>query len=215
MRPDRAERRVQAPGRGLGALRRRGVFPAVPALFLGLGVAACNAILGNVQPTLDDSLSLIDAAPGPDAPSLPDRDDHLGDVVVIPEAGADASGDADAGPRQPDPSCVATSGQVSNNAVKKVEMDTTPTPTRTATTVTAAFSIYGDNALSNVRLDFCTADGLKSNVGGGINFLGGGGAVTRHWQTKNPATLPLGLAQAQVWSDDPPVLRYITTLDLR
>ncbi len=184
-------------------------------MLLGAGVAACNAILGNVEPTLDDSLTLVDAAPGPDAATLADRDNRLGDVIVLPESGADADADADAGPRQPDPTCLATNGQVNANAVRKVEMDTSPTPTRTATTITAAFSVYGDNALSSVRLDFCTADGLKSNVGGGINFLGGGGAVTRHWQTKSPATLPLGLAQAQVWSEDPPVLRYITTMDLR
>ncbi|MBL8608348.1 MAG: hypothetical protein JNL38_13575 [Myxococcales bacterium] len=180
---------------------------------LAITVGACNAILGNVEPTLDDSF-------GSSEPSRPDagvdagRSIRLEDAAIV-DVGTPPDSAAEAGPRGPDPKCVASSASVSPNAVRRVEIDATPTPVKTPSTIAALFSVYGDNALSNVRLDFCTSEGAKTNIGGGTTFLGGGGAVTRRWQTKNVATLPTGMAQAQVYSDDPPVLRYIANVDLR
>ena len=114
----------------------------------------------------------------------------------------------------PDPGCLKTNGAVTPNAVRRVEIDKSPAPVITTTTVTASFTIFGDNALSNVHLDFCTHDGLKADIGGGTNFLGGGGAVTRQWQTKNVTAVPVGRVQAQVYSDDPPTLRHLSNIDL-
>lgn len=177
-----------------------------------MGVGACNAILGNVEPTLDDSLGA--EPPRADGAADVGRSIRLDDAAIV-DVGVGIDAEAEAGPRGPDPKCVASSASVSPNAVRRVEIDPSPTPVKTATTIAALFSVYGDNALSNVRLDFCTSEGAKTNVGGGTTFLGGGGAVTRRWQTKSVATLPSGIAQAQVYSDDPPVLRYVANVDLR
>lgn len=188
------------------------------ALVAVVHAAACNSLLGNEELTLDDVVGRVDGGgseidSGLDSGEL-HRIDNPVDASATDSTTSVPDANVDAGLRMPDATCLKTSGMVSSNAVRKVEKDTSPAPVVTPTTVTASFTIYGDNALSNVHLDFCTPDGLKADVGGGTNFLGGGGAVTRRWQTKAVTAVPVGRVQAQVYSDDPPVLRYLTTIDL-
>lgn len=178
---------------------------------------ACNAILGNERRTLDEDLALTDAPARADGGQNPVGPDPEGGTT-LPADDAAPPGDsgADAAPlRQPQAACLkSTSPQ---DAVKKVELDLSPTPVRSGDglTVSAYFTVYGDNALTNIRLDFCTPDGAKVDPGGGFNYLGGGGAVTRRWQTKNPVGLPLGRSQAQVIADGSPSLKLVWDIDVR
>jgi len=204
--------------RPLGARSNVRRLVRLAALAAVVHAAACNSVLGNEERTLDDLIGKVDAGgsasdSGVDSGEL-HRIDNPVDASATDATTSVPDANVDAGLRMPDASCLKTSGMVSSNAVRKVEKDTSPVPVVTPTTVTASFTIHGDNALSNVHLDFCTPDGLKADVGGGTNFLGGGGAVTRRWQTKAVTTVPVGRVQAQVYSDDPPVLRYLTNIDL-
>jgi hypothetical protein len=174
-----------------------------------VGVGACNQVLGieDVTVGLDGELAQPDRRDSGTSSAEASTD------VVVPlppaDAGSDAGYDAgfDAGPRPPDPGCLkATNPQ---DAVKRVELDTSPAPVSDATTTSGFYSIYGDNALTNVHLDFCTPEGASIDVGGGFNYLGGGGAVTRRWQTKNAVKLPKGRNQAQVRADGSPSLKLV------
>jgi len=180
-------------------------------------VLACNAILGNEKRTLDEDLALKNDPPRPDGgqtPTTPNPTSDGGSTIPDEDAAPTDSG-VDAAPlRMPDASCVKST--TPKDAVKKVEMDLSPTPVRNGDlTVSAYYTIYGDNALTNVRLDFCTPDGAKVDPGGGFNYLGGGGAVTRRWQTKNAVTLPFGRTQAQVIADGSPSLKLVWDIDIK
>ena len=190
-------------------------FATLAATATALHVIGCNSLLENEERSLDNDVR-VDAGRS--------TKDGAVDSSPLQRVEADASADArvtdaatpdaDAGPRMPDPACLKASGMVSPNAVLRVEKDATPAPIVTATTVTLSFTIVGNNGMSGVRLDLCTPDGLTANAGGGTTFLGGGGAVARRWQTNSATLVPIGKVQAQVYSDDPPVLRYLANLDV-
>lgn len=183
-------------------------------------VFACNAILGNEKRTLaEDDLDGRDGggtAPAPTPSAPPTTSDDSGGSTPVEQDAAPVDAGADAAPiRLPDPACVKSTNP--SDAVRKVEMDLSPAPVRNGDdlTVSAYYTVYGDNALTNVRLDFCSPDGAKVDPGGGFNYLGGGGNVTRRWQTKNPVKLPVGRTQAQVIADGSPSLKLVWNIDVK
>ncbi len=184
------------------------------ALFLVL--PACNSVLGITDVTVADDAppnrARTDAGDAPSDPGSSSSGDPGPGPDATTDGGADA-GVADAGPLPPDPACVKA--PVSLNAVLRVELDPNPAPVKNGTTITGRYSVYGNNAMSNVRIDFCTSEGLKADPGGGTTFLGGGGAETRRWQTNNDVTLPLGIVQAQVYADGSPSLKRTYDITLQ
>lgn len=181
-------------------------------------VFACNAILGNEKRTLaEDDLDGSDSgrSPTPTPSAAPTPATDSGSTTPEQDA-APVDAGADAAPlRLPDPTCVKSTNP--SDALRKVEMDLSPAPVRNGDdlTVSAYYTVYGDNALTNVRLDFCSPDGAKVDPGGGFNYLGGGGNVTRRWQTKNPVKLPVGRTQAQVIADGSPSLKLVWDIDVK
>lgn len=160
-------------------------------------IAACSStdfrsVEGSRRPSEADGA--IAAADGDDdgTTEIPEAPQPDPTEASAPEAGTPGPYSA---------ACAKTT--MPKSAVLRVEIDTEPAaPVKDGTHVTAYFTVVGNNSLDAPQLDFCTKDGAVTNAGGGLDFLGGGGDVSRRWRTKEAVKLPLGVVQAQVVAND-------------
>lgn len=160
-------------------------------------VAACSTEFrsaeGSRRPSESDGAIASAGDDDPGSSEIPEAPQPEPEEAAAPEAAAPGPYSA---------ACAKTT--MPKSAVLRVEIDSEPAaPVKDGTSVTAYFTVVGNNNLDAPQLDFCTKNGAVTNAGGGVDLLpGGGGDVPRRWRTKVAVKLPLGVVQAQVVAND-------------